>query len=158
MLPPPPPPNRVEQWDLNGSWVALANGSAAFTVIAETVNAQRPQSVRIVVSEADEAALPSHLNVFLTCLAEACSGFPSKLHSREESVAVSAGGEVSLTLQPAAVYTLTTLSSVELERPTAPPQRSLFAEPEESTVLFRSAFDGQRPQEPGYGLANFYEM
>ena len=158
LLPPPPPPNRVEQWDLNGSWVALANGSAAFTVIAETVNAQRPQSVRIVVSEADEAALPSHLNVFLTCLAEACSGFPSKLHSREESVAVSAGGEVSLTLQPAAVYTLTTLSSVELERPTAPPQRSLFAEPEESTVLFRSAFDGQRPQEPGYGLANFYEM
>ena len=165
-LPPvPPPPNHMEQWDLNGSWVVLApsNGSSTFTLLAETVNAQAPQSVRIMVHHTNmKGAMPRRLNVFVTCLAPSCAGFPSKLHSREASVAVSADGEVAMVLQPAAVYTLTTLSSVELHRPTAPPQRSFFSamvdgyDRQSPTVLFKSAFRNQQPQEPGFGLANYY--
>jgi hypothetical protein len=207
LLPPPPPlppPNMAEQWDLNGSWVVLSppptnqneSGSTTFTVLVETVNAERAQRVRIQVAQQQQqhqqqqqdekgvGVVGRRLDVFLTCLAASCAGFPSKLHSREEPATISASGEVLLTLQPAAVYTLTTReTAAAVELPISPPKRSLFSahqqhhssepsggdEPgtsgdswttgpslQAANVLFESAFAQQQPQEPGFGLANFY--
>ena len=158
LLPPPPEPDMIDEWDLNGSWVALAPsaGSPTFTIIAETVNAQRQQTVRISLQKM--AQPPSKLSVFLTCLNESCAGFPSKLHSREPPVTVGASGDFTVMLEPKAVYTFTTLESIDLARPASPPSCALWAcrSPADGSALFQSSFAAQKPQEPGFGLADYY--
>ena len=165
LLPPPPPTDMAEEWDLNGSWVALTPGLAGtpttVTIIAETVNALRPQTVHIVLphTTAAAAAAGSALNVFLTCLNESCTGFPRKLHSREQPVTVGPDGALSMVLQPAAVYTFTTLEpGPQLPRPLPPPKRSLWSASNGSLdgFIFKSSFGHQQPQEPGRGIANFF--
>lgn len=49
------------------------------TIVAETVNAAKPQTVHI--SLPDVVKVGQKLNVFVTCLNESCTGFPNKLHS-----------------------------------------------------------------------------
>ena len=112
LLPPQPQSDDMaETWDLNGSWVSFtpgaANTAATMTILAETVNALRPQTVHISLPPA--VATGQKLNVFLTCLNESCAGFPRKLHSLEAPVAIGPNGTLSVVLQPSAVYTFTTL-------------------------------------------------
>lgn len=73
---------------------------------------------------------------------------------------VGATGTLSVLLQPSAVYTFTTLEvgPAQLPRPISPPKRSLFSNSSGSAnnLIFETSFGDRRPQEPGYGIVDFF--